>query len=229
MEKVKVWKILRKYPFNPRIRYSVIESEQGYYLIDHDRTLWRSVVPFLNWIIPEKAMRINLAKSEINDLLLHKRKSQKYKEDNALGTGIAVLITATLGPAFLYPIFDYLFDFNLPSFINYIIAFLIIIGVLIIKVRLSKSAKQIVEIIGEENLSKQKIRIFPASIFSAIISLASFLLMLFLASALFLFLGTEGNQMNIIILALSALGIFMLLNVNSYLMNATEYRIKVLD
>ena len=174
-------------------------------------------------------MKINIPKFEINSLLLDKEKSDKQKSDGTWGIGFTVLISMTLGPALIFPILNAIFTFNLPIFINFIFAFLIIISALIIRIKLSKPAKQLIEFISEENLSETRMWIFPASIFQALISLIFLVVILFVASALFMFLGTEDNLMNLIVLSVGFMGFFALLSINSLLMHIVKYRIKILD
>ena len=228
MEKVKIWPIEQPLPFNPRIRYSVIESKTGYYLIDHDRDLWRYFLPVFHCVIPEKVLKINMPKFKVDSLLLDKRKTKKLKEDTTFGSGIAVLISKTLGPVLIVPILT-AFIFNIPNFLYFIVAFLIMICAIILRIKLSKSAKQLITFIGEENMSEMKMWIVPASIFQVIKSLLFVICGLFGTIMLFVFLETDEVLMILLAFALGFVGVFFLLTLHVLLMHMAKYKIKILD
>ena len=156
MERANIWVISsKKFSFKPRFRYSVIEFEQNYYLIDNDQAWWGYISPIFTWNIPEIVMKINLSKEEVDTLLLDKEGQKKVDEIGTSAAGVGVLISMIVGPVFLYPLIERLFNFHFPIFINVVIAFTIIASMLILKVRLSKSAYQIIDVIGSEKVEKR--------------------------------------------------------------------------
>lgn len=231
MEKAKIWVInsSKKIPFNPRSRYSVIEFEQEYYLIDNDQAWWGYISSIFTWFIPETAMKINLSEEEVDALLLDKEGVRKAEKVTNLVPAIGVLISMTLGPVFLFPMIDYFFNFHFPIFINVLVAFAIIFSMLILKSRLSKSAHQIIDIIGKENLSVTRMVIFPASIGQAIKILFSTVCFFIMALFLFMFLFTENNEMNFMGSLLGVVGLFFVFHPNAFLRMLAEYKIKILD
>lgn len=228
MENVKIWPIERKLPFNPQYRYSIIESVRGYYLVDHDKDLWRHFLPIFHCVIPEKVMKINIPKYKVDDLLLDKRRTQKINEDAAFKSGIALLISKTLGPVLLIPILTALI-FDIPNFIYFIVVFLIMMSVVVIRIKLSQPAKQLLGYIGEENLAETKMWIVPASIFQVIKSFFIIIVGLFFIAMMFVFLETDEVLMILLSFILGSGMLFMFSNMHSLLMQNGKFRIKIVD
>lgn len=64
--------------FRSALRYVILESKSGYYLIDTDHyTFGEATFSDFNWIIPHKVMKINLPAEEINRLILNKDLQRK--------------------------------------------------------------------------------------------------------------------------------------------------------
>jgi len=230
LEEVKFWRINGKLPKDmPRMRYSVIESKEAYYLIDNDRTWWRHAFPVLNWIIPDEAMKINLSNDLINTLLINKRLSKKQNERGMTGTGIAALISVVFGSSFLFPIFD-LLGIHLPTYVNLIIVIVIHTSIYIWKRRNSKKAEKILDIIGMEHLSRQKLRISPASFSQIILILFAFyILILFWLFGTFHFIS-EMDDTNPILFLVGGMAFFGYLHVNAlFRVNLERYKIKAID
>jgi len=231
MEKAKIWAInpSKKHSFNPRFRYSVMEYEKDYYLVDNDRAWWGYISPILTWKIPETVMKINLPDVEVNNLLLDKKGQKRSDETGTTVAGLGVFISLVLGPILLFPIIEHFFNFYFPIIVNLFIALIIIIGMLILKFKLSKSAHQVIDVIGKENLSATRMIIFPISIDQKIKVLACRVLFILLALTLFIFLFTESNEMNIFILLVAVVGLFMILYPNIFMRMFAEYSVKIVD
>ena len=228
MEKVKIWPIERPLPFNPGSRYSIIESKTGHYLVDHDRDLRRHFLPVFHCVIPEKVMKISMPKFKVDGLLLDKRKTQKLNEDAAFKSGIGLLISKTLGPVLIIPILTALI-FDVPNFIYFFVVFLIMMSVVVVRIKLSKRAKQLLDFIGEENLSETKMWIVPAGIFQVIKSLFIIIFGLFFTIMMFVFLETDEVLMILLAFILGTAVLFMFSNLHGLLMQNVNYRIKILD
>ena len=225
MEKVEIWKILRKFPFNTA-RYSIIEFKEGYYLMDHEQNWWRYVFPMISWLIPRKVMNINLSKLEINTLLLDKKLSKKRdKEGN---TGISLVAIIGGGPLVIS--FLELLNINVSVYINLIIVLAIMAFILIWKIRTSKNAVKILDVIGKENLSGERILIFPSSLFQVIkvCFFFVFLNIVVLISKIH-FLLMESGQSNPFLFLGGAMFFLAWIHMDGLLMIMGKYRIKILD
>ena len=230
MEKAKIWWIsCENLSFNPRFRYSVIEFKQNYYLLDNNQAWWGNISPIFTWIIPEKVMKIKLSKEEVDALLLNKEEQIKSDEIHASTSGIGVFISVVLGPMFIFPMAERFFGFYLPTVINMLISLIIIIAMVVYKSRLSKSAVQIIDTIGTENLSETRLSIVPESIGQAIKILTFRIFFLMMSLGLFIFLSTEANEVNVIGWLGGLMGLFGVLYSNTFLRKFARYKIKILD
>ncbi|MDV4457985.1 DUF443 family protein, partial [Enterococcus faecium] len=83
METVRLWIFMKN--FRSALRYVILESKSGYYLIDTDHyTFWGGYLfPIFNWIIPHKVMKINLPAEEINRLILNKDLQRKREKEHS--------------------------------------------------------------------------------------------------------------------------------------------------
>jgi len=231
MGKAMVWVIntSKEHSFNPRFRYIVIEFEESYYLIDNDQAWWGYISPIFTWKIPETVMKINLPEEEVDALLLDKEGVKKAEKTIDSMKGVAIFISLVLGPAFLFSMLEDFFNFYLPIFINVLIAFTTIIGMLVLKSRASKSAIQVIDIIGKENLSVMRMLIFPASVGKKISILIGRMIFLILPWLLFMFLFTEENRMNLIMWFSGVFGLLMILYPNNFHRMLVKHSVKIVD
>ncbi|BDP80927.1 hypothetical protein EfmAA290_16030 [Enterococcus faecium] len=102
METVRLWIFMKN--FRSALRYVILESKSGYYLIDTDHyTFWGGYLfPIFNWIIPHKVMKINLPAEEINRLILNKDLQRKREKEHSnvawIGPAFAVVTSSIVGP-----------------------------------------------------------------------------------------------------------------------------------
>ena len=229
MGEAKIWRILSKnLAFNPYLRYIVIEFEQNHYLVDNNYAWWGYISPIFTWIIPEKVMKINLSKEEVDALLLDREGQEKSGESNTSARGIGVFISVVLGPL-LFPMADHFFGFYIPISINMLISLAIITAMVVLKSRLSKSAVQIMDFIGTENLSEIRIAIVPLSVWQALKILASRMVFSMMLLGLFMFIFAESNEMNVMGWLAGLFGLSGVLYQNFLLRTFARYKIKIFD
>ncbi|EME3439571.1 DUF443 family protein, partial [Enterococcus faecium] len=146
METVRLWIFMKN--FRSALRYVILESKSGYYLIDTDHyTFWGGYLfPIFNWIIPHKVMKINLPAEEINRLILNKDLQRKREKEHSnvawIGPAFAVVTSSIVGPI-LESIYS---DFSIE--IRYLFVTLSIAVLLCIKGYVSKKNKDILTLIG---------------------------------------------------------------------------------
>ena len=231
MEQVKIWRINGNIPKKiPRLRYSIIETKDEYYLIDNDRTRWRHALPITNWIVPDESMKINLSETEIETLLLNREEFKKQEENKPTAVGLATLFGGPITMLFINPIFEQL-GIQLSESINLIIVLLMSGYILFMKKRNSKKAEKILDIIGRDNLTKQRMRIFPKSVSQGIkvwFIFAMVFMMALFCSMHFIF--DEANESNPILFLAGAIGLYLYINMNSVSKtNIGKYQIKIID
>ena len=231
MTSAKHWfiNISKKHAFNPRLRYSMMEWEENYYLIDNDQAWWGYISPILTWMIPETIMRVNLSKEEIEALLLDREGVEKSAGAINLGKGVAIFISLVLGPPVLFPLINHFLEFQIPVLVNLLISSAIIVGMLILKRRISRSAIGLIDIIGKENLTETKVILVPSSLWQKVKILILRMIFFIITMFLFMYLFTEGNQMNFMGWLAGIFGLFMIIYPNTFLRVFSKYRIKMID
>jgi uncharacterized membrane protein (TIGR01218 family) len=171
-------------------------------------------------------MRINLSKEEINKRLLDKELSKKHKQKAKTNTSLSGM-TPLLVPA-ATPIIE-LFNIKLPSFINLIIVLLSFILILRLHIQKSKQAKKLLRMIGQENLSQERILIFPSSVFQILKILFIFIFSIGLTLVFNTHFLWYDDQSNGPLLVMGAVFFMGVINMNTVLMRAGKYKIKILD
>jgi uncharacterized membrane protein (TIGR01218 family) len=229
LEKIKMHILERFTDKSIRLNYTVLESETGYYLIDNNRAWWGYIFPMLAWVIPEETKKIHLSKREVNTLLLDKKLAKKRDKDGKTSVAFATMAGNPIVISLLFPVIR-LLDIHLPIYINILIVCLISGYMLAWRMKNTKNAKRILDIIGKENLSKQKMLIFPSSIFQGLKALFFFsLAIIFILIGKTHFLWEESNATNGIMFVLGAMGFFGYLYANLLLKLLAKYRIKMID
>jgi len=229
MANIKIWQISKTFPFKPGSRYSIIESDRESYLVDRDYAWWGYISPLFNWLIPEKALKIDLSKEEINTLLVEKEDLEKQEERGNIGIGWGILLGGPVGMAIFTPLIE-LVNENLTLYASVFIVCLTSVFILIRKVKLSKEAKRILDVIGKENLFEQRILLYPISISQRIKVLFIFHLIAILALVgNFHFLWIESNKSNIFLFVLGVASFLVYSHANGLFMLIGKYRIKILD
>lgn len=163
MQYAEMWKLMRR-GYYLRLRYIVMEVKSRHYLIDIDSSsfLWGYICPIVHWIIPHRAMEINLPSSEINRLLLNKeleeerRVRRKMKIRDWIIFLVLIIILRSIGSSILM-------YSHLSPLISY---FLLILGISVfigLRIIISKKNEKVLKIIGEHNLSEVRISLVPDS------------------------------------------------------------------
>ncbi|MBA1326418.1 DUF443 family protein [Enterococcus faecium] len=161
METVRLWIFMKN--FRSALRYVILESKSGYYLIDTDHyTFWGGYLfPIFNWIIPHKVMKINLPAEEINRLILNKDLQRKREKEHSnvawIGPAFAVVTSSIVGPMLESIYSDFHWNTLFICYFKYSCSF-------VYKGYVSKKNKDILTLIGVNNLSSTKIILFPESI-----------------------------------------------------------------
>ena len=191
MADVKVWKILRVKQF----RYLVVESESEYYLVDVDAySYWMGYVsPIFNWMLSHKAMKINLSPEEVNRVLLDKELSEERRRKDlhpAFYAGIAAIAPRIFGPIVNPVIENWGGDFTV--YTNFILVFILLFILVFLKARFSKKAKKLLELLGLENLSEVKVKLYPMSFKQGFkISMVSVMFVIFVFGLFAMFIDTN--------------------------------------
>ena len=168
MENVKMWQIAKSFPMG--LRYVVMETDSGYYLIDTDSPsfLVGYLSPLFSWFVSHTIMKIHLPPEEIHRLLLNKELQAKNAAIIPGLAGVSVILGVVVLPRLIGPILDPIFEgwySDLSAYLTYLVLFFALFLPILLKIFLSrKSQRMMLTIIGKENLSSFPVSITPASI-----------------------------------------------------------------
>ncbi|MDQ8565021.1 DUF443 family protein [Enterococcus faecium] len=224
METARIWIFMKN--FRSALRYVILESKSGYYLIDTDHYTFLGgyLFPIFNWIIPHKVMKINLPADKINRLILNKDLQRKREKEHSnviwIGAAFAVVTSSIVGPM-LESIYS---DFSIG--IRYLFVTLSIAVLLCIKGYVNKKNKDILTLIGVNNLSSTKIILFPESIKEGSRLLIIFImLILFSVSSMVAFIVSNNWFILAGVMLFSSFYLFS----NALLAQRGKYKFKILD
>lgn len=169
-------------------------------------------------------MKINLPAEEINRLILNKDLQRKREKEHSnvawIGPAFAVVTSSIVGPI-LESIYS---DFSIE--IRYLFVTLSIAVLLCIKGYVSKKNKDILTLIGVNNLSSTKIILFPESIKEGSRLLIIFImLILFSVSSMVAFIVSNNWFILAGVMLFSSFYLFS----NALLAQRGKYKFKILD
>lgn len=151
---------------NIRYRILIINGEQ--YILDMERSFWKTVFPFFNWVLPSTVFKV-----ENSSIVERLKEPNKEKVRGGWGTSLAG-IGYFLG-ILLAPLMGY-FEIPMSPLVNTMLLVLALIFVTILYMSMSNRRKKKLEtVVDLDELSRRELRILPSSKKQVFKLLAAFL------------------------------------------------------
>ncbi len=201
------------------MRYKILRFNEDFYIIDMDRSFWFFLIPFIFWVIPHKAYKIDNKK--FKQIQMPKSEQMSTGSIALLGGGISILFVNLLKPL--------LSQLNLHITLGIKILILIIIFSLCVYMRIYIQKRLFLKLNKKadiESLNAIKLRITPEKPQHYLIFVIFFLFFwgaVFMASILIL---TEGN---VIILMFTPLFLMIALLWNTQVIRVGGAKIEIID
>jgi len=191
-------------------RYQLLEKDGVFYLRDHDLAWWGIMFAPLQWMFPQKLMKINLSKEEIFEKLIvyvWDEDDIKKRSEGSVWNTVAALFGASVAAAFMPLILQGNVYLSLGA--NITITVLIIMAAFLVRFFMYKGAEKKIERLPKESLVKVNVFFYPCSFSQcAKVFFMTLFIMPILLVGLFGWIGSESGASNGLMWLIGFIGVW---------------------
>ena len=203
------------------LRYRIVTIDEKDYIVDLGDSIWKILFPFLYWILPNTAYKVN------DYELIEKIKAPKVKQKSTTREGLLAGLVGVLLASLLQPLVSF-FDVEGTTLINSSIVFIAFLLVIFVYYYINrKNRKNLYQTINLNEYSMVRIWIRPDSLKYALFVFLTY--SFFFGFTLLMWGGFILVAANVLILIFGMLFLFIALFVGLLAIGVGDFNVKIKD